>query len=95
MRNPILGLLMMCFVLWLAAFAATHHRSRSVRREFQRLHPCPSTGLKYGSCPGYVVDHVVAIACGGADAVENMQWQAVADAKAKDKVERKDCGKKQ
>jgi hypothetical protein len=41
--------------------------------------------------PGYVVDHIVPLACGGADAPSNMQWQTVAAARAKDKVERKGC----
>jgi len=49
------------------------------------------TGYPNGR-PGYVVDHIVPLACGGADTPANMQWQNVADAKAKDKVERKDCG---
>jgi len=33
------------------------------------------------------VDHVKALACGGADAPESMQWQTVAEGKAKDKWE--------
>ncbi len=37
--------------------------------------------------PGYVVDHILPLARGGADAPRNMQWQTKADAKAKDKVE--------
>jgi hypothetical protein len=41
--------------------------------------------------PGYVVDHVVPLACDGADAPSNMQWHTVEAAKAKDKVERKGC----
>ena len=40
---------------------------------------------------GYVVDHVRPLACGGADTPANMQWQTVAEAKAKDKWERVDC----
>jgi hypothetical protein len=39
--------------------------------------------------PGYVVDHVRALECGGPDVPSNMQWQTVADAKAKDHIERK------
>ena len=31
------------------------------------------------------------LCAGGADAVENLQWQSVADAKAKDKIERAQC----
>jgi hypothetical protein len=42
--------------------------------------------------PGHVVDHVIPLACGGADAPGNMQWQTVEEGKAKDKVERKGCG---
>jgi hypothetical protein len=38
-----------------------------------------------------VVDHIKPLACGGADAPSNMQWQSVTAAKAKDKVERKGC----
>jgi hypothetical protein len=29
-------------------------------------------------------DHIVPLACGGPDAVSNMQWQTAADARAKD-----------
>lgn len=66
-------------------------RSASARNHFKMSHPCPSTGLRRGSCPGYVIDHVKALACGGADDPINMQWQTVADAKAKDKWERDEC----
>jgi hypothetical protein len=40
-----------------------------------------------------VKDHIKALDCGGADAVHNLQWQTVADAKLKDKWERKGCKK--
>jgi hypothetical protein len=59
-------------------------RSAAARREFMREHACPATGKTTGACPGYVVDHVRALACGGADSPSNMQWQTVADAKEKD-----------
>jgi len=39
--------------------------------------------------PGYVVDHIVPLAKGGKDTPSNMQWQTTAEARAKDKVERK------
>ena len=48
------------------------------------------TGYPHGR-PGYVVDHIKPLACGGADAPNNMQWQTVAEAKAKDKTERTGC----
>jgi hypothetical protein len=54
-----------------------------------REHHCPSTGRTRGACPGYVRDHIRALACGGPDAVGNLQWQSVEDARAKDRWERK------
>ena len=58
---------------------------------FKYSHPCPSTGRNKGSCPGYIIDHIKALACGGVDAPENMQWQSKVEAKDKDKWERKGC----
>jgi hypothetical protein len=62
-------------------------RSAAAKRSFQKSHPCPSTRKTTGACPGYVIDHVVALKRGGADAGGNMQWQSAAAAKAKDRVE--------
>jgi hypothetical protein len=62
----------------------TYTRSPEVRRQFQHLYPCPSTGKTYGPCRGFVVDHVNPLACGGPDATENMAWQTNAAAKMKD-----------
>jgi hypothetical protein len=39
--------------------------------------------------PGYVIDHITPLAKGGKDVPSNMQWQTVAEARTKDKVERK------
>lgn len=66
-------------------------RSHSAIAQFKKVHPCPANGRQTGPCPGWVIDHVIALACGGPDRPENMQWQTVADAKAKDKVERIGC----
>lgn len=66
-------------------------RSEAAKREFERVHPCPATAASAGSCPGYVIDHITPLACGGEDAPGNMQWQTVADGKAKDEWERKAC----
>jgi hypothetical protein len=60
-------------------------RSAAAKEVFER-----QTGYPHGR-PGYVVDHIKPLACGGADDPSNMQWQSIADAKAKDKVERQDC----
>ena len=38
--------------------SAREYRSREVTREFQREHPCPSTGRTSGACPGYRKDHI-------------------------------------
>jgi hypothetical protein len=62
-------------------------RSSAAKQAFERQHPCPSTGRTSGRCPGYVVDHIKALECGGVDAPSNMQWQTVAKGKAKDKTE--------
>ncbi len=61
-------------------------RSAHAKDDFMR-----QTGHPHG-WPGHVVDHKVALACGGADDPSNMQWQTTADAKAKDRVERRGCG---
>jgi len=66
-------------------------RSESAKHEFMILHPCPVTRRSSGGCPGYVIDHIAPLACGGADAPSNMQWQTQEAAKAKDKWERKGC----
>jgi hypothetical protein len=47
--------------------------------------------LDHYSCPGYVIDHIKALACGGADAPRNMQWQSIAAGKEKDGWERIGC----
>jgi hypothetical protein len=73
--------------------SASEHRSRAVAREFQREHPCPSTGLTSGACPGYWKDHIVPLACGGPDTIANMQWQTIPDARGKDKWERSPCAR--
>ena len=62
-------------------------RSKTARAEFQRHYPCPATGSPRGRCPGYVIDHLQALCAGGADVSANMQWQTVAEGKAKDKTE--------
>jgi hypothetical protein len=66
-------------------------RSQSAKVEFKYAHPCPANGARKGPCKGFVIDHVKALACGGADAPSNMQWQTIAEGKAKDKWERIGC----
>lgn len=66
-------------------------RSQSAKVEFKMQHLCPSTGAAKGPCKGHVIDHIKPLACGGADAPDNMQWQTIEEGKAKDKWERKNC----
>jgi hypothetical protein len=63
-------------------------RSEEAKRTFEK-----QTGFPRGR-PGYVIDHKVPLACGGADSPANMEWQTIADGKAKDKVERIGCGRR-
>jgi hypothetical protein len=56
-------------------------RSEEAKREFMR-----QTGYPHGR-PGYVIDHIIPLKRGGADSPSNMQWQTIAEAKAKDKWE--------
>ncbi len=62
-------------------------RSSKAKHNFQKHHPCPSTGKSSGKCPGYVVDHITPLKKGGADAPYNLQWQTKEAAKLKDKTE--------
>ena len=97
------ALLFLNFALYLSASPKGYHASRcnicirnaegkiarssKAKHSFEHSHPCPSTGKTSGACPGFIVDHVVPLKRGGLDKPENMQWQTVEDAKAKDKVE--------
>lgn len=72
----------------------TIHRSAVVLREYQRIHPCPATGKTTGKCYGWALDHVIPLACGGCDKIENLQWlkasiKSCAGADCKDRWERK------
>ena len=96
MKRVAMLLLLLSFAIAVPAFARgvarNKHgrikRSSAAKHAFERQHPCPSTGTTSGRCPGYVVDHVSPLECGGADAPGDMQWQTVAEGKAKDKTER-------
>jgi hypothetical protein len=86
------------YVTEVSRYSSGHiKRSIIVKRAFKRIHPCPSTGLTYGRCPGWQIDHVIPLACGGRDAVSNMQWLPVeiktcAGKLCKDRFERKIYG---
>ncbi|QSB03443.1 hypothetical protein JWZ98_11200 [Methylomonas sp. EFPC1] len=71
---------------------ASQVRSQAAISQFKQSNPCPANGSAKGPCPGYVIDHIEPLACGGLDQPSNMQWQTTEDSKAKDKWERADCG---
>ncbi len=58
---------------------------------FRRANPCPATGLTSGPCPGYVIDYINPIACGGTNTLMNLQWDTVEQAKVLRKWERSGC----
>lgn len=62
-------------------------RSSSAINSFKSTHPCPSNGNRRGPCKGYVIDHIIPLKRCGADSPRNMQWQTIAEAKAKDRWE--------
>lgn len=69
-------------------------RRADVLRAFKRIYPCPSTMQTSGACPGWAIDHVIPLKCGGVDAVGNLQWlpnaiKSCAGDKCKDRWERK------
>ncbi len=66
-------------------------RSRALRAEFMRSHPCPSTGRTAGACPGWQVDHREALICGGRDELANPHWLTIEAHKAKTRAEVKLC----
>ena len=51
------------------------------KAHFKDTHPCPSTRITAASCPGWVVDYVKPLSCGGADEPRNMQWRRQEDLK--------------
>lgn len=68
-------------------------RHRPVVRDFMAQHPCPG-GSDAGSkvrCSGWVVDHIVPLCAGGADATTNMQWQSAECGAQKDRLELNVC----
>jgi len=74
-----------------AVMSAARDENGSIKRSASARHAFEvQTGFPHGR-PGYVIDHIRPLACGGADDPSNMQWQTVEAAKAKDRVERIGC----
>lgn len=77
--------------LGLALPAEAANRDPKARAAFKRAHPCPANEKTRGACPGYVIDHIWPLCAGGPDKPSNMQWQTIAEAKAKDRIEAQEC----
>ena len=88
MRPRVCAVAILCL---LTIGVAAGERSRTLRAEFVRLNPCPSTGATSGPCPGWQVDHREALVCGGLDELRNLQWLTVAEHREKTRVEIKLC----
>lgn len=78
-------------LVFAAAAAIAAPRSPAVRAEFQRVQPCPATGERRGPCPGWQVDHIQALKCGGRDAPDNMQWLTVEAHREKTRRDMRGC----
>jgi hypothetical protein len=66
------------------------HTTRAARSQAAKHAFEVQTGYPNGR-PGYLVDHIKPLACGGLDAPSNMRWQTIAAAKAKHKTDRAGC----
>lgn len=79
---------MKCSLLLLALLSVeVNARDADMVKKFRELNPCPVE-----SCVGtYVVDHIVPLCAGGADSIENMQWQEKQESYRKDRAERDIC----
>jgi 5-methylcytosine-specific restriction endonuclease McrA len=68
-------------------------RSKAAPRAFVIQQACPSTGQHRLPCPGWQIDHIVPLKCGGMDNPINLQWLTVEDHKEKTKREVMECRK--
>ena len=73
------------------ALNAKPQRSAAEVLAFKRQTPCPSTGLRFGACPGYHADHANPICAGGADKAHNMQWLTVEEHRMKTRSDVRMC----
>lgn len=66
-------------------------RDHAQVRAFRAENPCPATGERRGACPGWEVDHVIALCAGGEDRPSNMQWLSKEDHRFKTVVDVREC----
>ena len=70
---------------------AAGNLNRTASADFQRIHPCPSTGRNHGPCPAFQVALIIPAKCYGPVTPENMQWLSVDALKKKEKEEADWC----
>lgn len=87
MRKITITLFIVSILVLINDSEASTCRSSAVKRQFDK-----EQGYPHGR-KGYVVDHICALAQGGIDSPKNMQYQTLADSKAKDKIENTTYGK--
>lgn len=63
----------------------TYSATTAAKTQFMR-----ESGYRNGR-PGYVVAYRKPLACGGTDDIANLEWLTIAEAKTKEKAERKGC----
>jgi len=83
-----------CCIAPVKAADGSNLRRADVLKAFQKIHPCPVTGLITGACKGWEKDHIIPLQCGGRDEVANLQWlpvqiKSAAGLYPKDRWERK------
>lgn len=49
-------------------------RTDRMKRDYKARFPCPTTGKLQKSCPGWEIDHLIPLCCGGADVWTNARW---------------------
>lgn len=85
-------LLVACLLAFLPqAGTAKSPRSKAAIAAFKAHNPCPSSGLTYGPCRGFQVDHIQPLCANGPDTRENMQWLSVAAHRAKTRTDIRLC----
>ena len=83
--------LLLALCLSLPAMAERIPRSAAEVMAFKRENPCPATGLRYGKCPGWEIDHVTPICAHGRDHRDNMQWLTIQDHRWKTRTDVRVC----
>ena len=66
--------------------AAAPPRDLKLRRAYIKQHPCPFTKEQ-----GCILDHKKALCLGGPDSFENLQWITKAEARVKDREDKRAC----